>query len=87
MSNSSVSTNQIRRLRQRVGPWLDRLAGTLGQPTTHVYPPEYVESVHLPIEKVEAELDDSGFVWDPLGTYHYTPEGNSTDGSWAYRTW
>ena len=50
-----------------------------------MYPPGYVGTVQLPIDEFEAELRDGGFAWDPLSTYHYTPEGSSTDGSWAYR--
>ena len=86
MTDSSVRQSTLRRLRQRVGPWLDRFAKALGQPTTHVYPPGYVATVHRPIDDLEAELHDGGFTWDPLSTYHYTPAGSSTDGSWAYRS-
>lgn len=81
-----VRPSALRRVRQRIGPWIDRAAKALGQPTTHVYPSGYVATVHLPIEDLEAELRDGGFTWDPVSTYHYTPEGNSTDGSWAYRS-
>lgn len=86
MVDSSVRLSAARRLRQRVGPWLDQVAKKFGQPITHVYPSGYVATVHLPIDDLEAELQDSEFSWDPVSIYHYTPEGNSTDGSWAYRS-
>ena len=86
MADSPGRTSALRRFRQRVGPQLDRFVKKLGQPTTHVRPPGYVATVPLPISDLEAELRNGGFAWDPLSTYHYTPEGNSTDGSWAYRS-
>lgn len=86
MADSSIRSSVFRRFRQRIGPGLDRFAKILGQPTTHVYPSGYVATVHLSIEDLEAKLHDDGFTWDPLSTYHYTPEGSSTDGSWAYRS-
>lgn len=86
MVDSSVRLSAARRLRQWAGPWLDRVAKTLGQPITRVYPSGYVATVHLPIDDLEAELQEGGFTWDPISLYHYTPEGNSTDGSWAYRS-
>lgn len=79
-------SSALRVLRQRLGPRIDRVARTFGQPTTRVYPAGYVGTVPLPIAEVEAELRDSEFTWDPLSMYHYTPEGNDTDGSWAYRS-
>lgn len=82
----SVRPSTLRRLRQQLGPWIDRFARAFGRPTTRVYPAGYVETVRLPIEEVEAELRASQFAWDPLSMYHYTPEGNDTDGSWAYRS-
>ena len=86
MADRSVRSGVLRRLRQRVGPRLDRLAETLGRPTTHAYPPGYVATVRLTIGAVESELRGDGFTWDPSSTYHYTPAGSSTDGSWAYRS-
>lgn len=86
MASISVPLSVPRRLRQRLGPSLDRLARTIGHPVTHVYPAGYVGTIHLPIEDVEAELRDGGFTWDPLSLYHYTPEGEDADGSWAYRS-
>lgn len=86
MVYSSVRLSAARRLRQWIGPWLDRVATRLGQPITRVHPSGYVATVDLPIDDLEAELQDGGFTWDPVSIYHYTPEGNSTDGSWAYRT-
>lgn len=86
MLGSSVRQSWLRRLRHRIGPWIDQIAKTLGQPTTRVYPSGYVGTVHRPIDEFEAELHDNGFTWDPVSMYHYTPEGNRTDGSWAYRS-
>ncbi|WP_232687382.1 hypothetical protein [Halobacterium zhouii] len=86
MTDMESRLNTPRWLRQRLGPWVDRAAKTLGQPTTQVYPRGYVATVHLPIGDLEAELRDGGFAWDPLSMYHYTPEGSSTDGSWVYRS-
>ena len=86
MTARSIRSSAFRRLRHRLGPWLDRVARSLGQPTTRVYPSGYVGTVQLPIDELEAELRDGGFSWDPLSMYHYTPEGSSTDGSWAYRS-
>lgn len=86
MGDASIRSNAARRLRQRLGPQIDRLVKALGQPTTHVYPSGYVGTVHRPIADVEAELGDAGFAWDPVSTYHYAPAGSSTDGSWAYRS-
>ena len=85
MTDTSIRSNALWRLRQRVGPWIDRFARTVGQPTTHVYPPGYVATVHLPIDDLEAELRAGGFTCDPISVYHYTPEGSSMGGSWAYR--
>ena len=85
MVATPVRRSVPRRLRHRLGPWLDRVARTIAQPTVHVHPPGYVGTVTLPIDEFEAELQADGFAWDPLSTYHYTPEGSSTDGSWVYR--
>ena len=86
MSDPVLRPSVPRRLRQRLGPYIDRAARAVGQPTTHVYPPGYVATVHLPIADLEARLQGVGFSWDPLSLYHHTPEGSSTDGSWAYRS-
>lgn len=86
MGRTSVRSGLLRRLRQRIGPMLDQFTRAIGQPTTHVYPAGYVGTVPLPIEEFELELRDGGFNWDPLSMYHYTLEGNATDGSWAYRS-
>lgn len=86
VADSSIRLSAARQLRQWVGPWLDQVAKILGQPITRVYPEGYVATVHLPLDDLEAELQDGGFTWDPISLYHYTPEGNSTDGSWAYRS-
>lgn len=81
-----VPSSVPRRLRQRWGPFVNRVARTIGRPITQVYPAGYVGTVRQPIEDVEAELRDGGFTWDPLSLYHYTPEGDNADGSWAYRS-
>lgn len=74
-----------RRIRQAVGPWLNRLARMLGQPDYCIRRTEYVGTVHVPIENLEAHLQAGGFTWAPFSLYHRTPTGTSTDGSWTYR--
>lgn len=74
----------LRHVRHWLGPKLNRLARTVGQPTTQVYPEGYVGTVDRPTGEIEAELRAGGFSWDPLSVYHFTPEGNDTDGSWVY---
>ena len=86
MTARSVRASALRRLRQRLGPWINRTVEAVGQPTTRVYPAGYVGSVDLSIAELELELRDGPFTWDPLSMYHYTLEGNDTDGSWAYRS-
>lgn len=86
MVSTFTPSSVLRRLRQRVGPAIDRAAQTVGQPITRVYPAGYVGTVHRPIDEVESELRDGGFTWDPLSVYHYTLEGDAADGSWAYRS-
>jgi len=75
----------VRHLRQRIGPAIDWTVDALGQPTTRVLPPERVGTIPQPIETVESVLRDGGFRWDPLSLYHYGPDGEDADGSWAYR--
>lgn len=74
-----------RRVRRRLGPWIDRLARTVGRPVYRVRPEGYVGAVGLPIAAFESELRAGGFVWDPVSLYHYTPEDNAADGSWVHR--
>ncbi|WP_440006745.1 hypothetical protein [Halomicrococcus sp. SG-WS-1] len=74
-----------RRIRQRIGPVVDRIARRVGQPDYRVRPAGYVGTVHRSIDDVESTLRDGGFVWDPMSLYHYTPAGSTTDGSWVYR--
>lgn len=85
MGRTSVRLSRLRRLRHRIGPLLNQFFKMIGQPTTQVYPAGYVGTVPLPIEEFESELRDGGFNVDLLSTYHYTLDGNATDGSWAYR--
>lgn len=85
MVETPVRSSVVRRVRHRLGPWLNQCVRVVGQPTTQVYPAGYVGTVDLPIADFEEKLLDSGFAWDPLSMYHYTPEGNDTDGSWVYR--
>jgi hypothetical protein len=85
MTGTSARSSVLRRFRQQVGPWINRVVEGFGQPTTRVYPAGYVGTVQLSFDDFAAELDDSQFTWDPLSMYHYTLEGNDTDGSWAYR--
>lgn len=73
------------RVRQTVGPWIDRLARRLGQPQYQIRSTEYVGTVYCSIEDLEAKLRTTGFTWAPFSLYHRTPIGTSTDGSWTYR--
>ncbi|MHB9288254.1 hypothetical protein ACKVMT_14595 [Halobacteriales archaeon Cl-PHB] len=74
-----------RRIRRRLGPWVDRLARRLGEPVYRVRPEGYVGAVDLAPTAFERWLSERGFDWDPLALYHYTPEDNAADGSWVYR--
>ena len=74
------------RARRVAGPWIDGLARTLGQPSNRVRRAEYVGTVHLSVDELEAELRTGGFTWAPMSLYHRTPSGTSTDGSWTYRS-
>jgi hypothetical protein len=51
-----------------------------------VWPAGYVGTVSVPIAELEATLREVGFRWDPVSLYHYTLIGNSSDGSWVYRS-
>ncbi len=86
MAGNGFRRSALRRFRHRVGPWIDRLGNSLGGPTTLVYPEGYVGTVDVPIDDFEAALNDGGFTWDPVSMYHRTPNGSTTDGSWAYRS-
>jgi hypothetical protein len=77
--------SQIRQLRRRVGPAINRFVEAAGEPTTQVYPEGYVGTAQVGIDPLEDALSAAGFSWDPLSMYHYTPAGSSTDGSWAFR--
>jgi hypothetical protein len=83
--STPLRSSLSRRVRHRTGPRINRVARTFSQPTTQVKPDGYVGTAHHPLAEVEETLCDRGFVWDPLSMYHYTPEGNDTDGSWVYR--
>lgn len=54
------------RVRQRVDPWITRLARTLGQPEYRIRQTEYVGTVRLPMEELIAELRAGGFMWGPF---------------------
>lgn len=73
------------RLRQWVGPWVTRLARTLGQPEYHLRDTEYVGTVERPLDEFTATLREHGFEWDPLAWYHQPSVGSEPNGSWAYR--
>lgn len=73
------------RVRQRVGPWLTRLARTLGQPEYRIRQTEYVGTVRLPMEELIAKLRAGGFTWGPFSWYHQPPVETNPNGSWTYR--
>lgn len=73
------------RVRHRVGPWITRLARTLGQPEYRLRETEYVGTVQQPLDEFTEALREHGFEWDPLAWYHMPPVGTEPDGSWTYR--
>lgn len=73
------------RIRQRIGPWLTRLAGTLGQPEYRIRPAEYVGTVDMPMTELIAVLRSGGFTWGPFSWYHQPPVETDPNGSWTYR--
>ncbi|MFB6129934.1 MAG: hypothetical protein ABEJ28_03825 [Salinigranum sp.] len=86
-----MSVNELQpelpyRVRQRIGPWIDRAVRALGQEGHLVRREEYVGTVELSMEELESRLKDAGFVWDPASLYHYTPARTESDGSMAYRS-
>lgn len=74
------------RLRHTIGPWIDRLADRLGQPSYHVRPTEYAGTAHCSLSDLEATLRVDGFSWAPFSLYHRTPTGTSPNRSWTYRS-
>lgn len=74
-----------RRIRQVLGPWIDRLARRLGQPEFHVRDEGYAGTASVPVTELESWLRAAGFAWDPVSLYHRTQAGTDTDGSWVYR--
>ena len=73
------------RIRHRVGPWIDRLTKSLGQPSVHVRRTEYAGTVDCSRRDLEATLQEAGFSWAPFSLYHRTSTGLRSDGSWVYR--
>lgn len=74
------------RIRQVLGPWINRFSRVLGPKSYHIRRTEYVGTVDRPIDDLEAELRANGFTWAPFSLYHRTPMETSTDGSWSYRS-
>ena len=74
------------RIRRTVGPWIDRFARALGQPSYHVQRTEYAGTVHCPMKDLEAKLREDGFSWTPFSLYHRTLAGTRPTGSWVYRS-
>lgn len=74
------------RVRRVLGPWINRLATCLGQPSCSVRPAEYAGTVDCPITDLEAKLQADGFSWAPFSLYHRTPAGTRPNGSWTYRS-
>jgi hypothetical protein len=74
------------RIRHTVGPWLTRLARTVGQPEFQLRRSGYVGTVGLPMDEFETELRDGGFAWGPVSWYHQPPVGADPNGSWTYRS-
>ena len=85
----TVSDARLRipyRIRQRVGPWVNRLTRSLGQPSFRVRRTEYAGTVDCSTEELEATLQEEGFSWAPFSLYHRTSTGMRSDGSWMYRS-
>ena len=74
------------RIRQRAGPWIDRLTRSLGQPSFRVRRTEYAGTVDCSRQDLEARLQKDGFSWAPFSPYHRTSTGTRSDGSWVYRS-
>ena len=73
------------RIRQAVGPWVDRAARALGQPEYRIRHAEYAGTVHCPMDEFVSTLRAGGFSWGPISWYHQPPVGRAPDGSWTYR--
>ena len=54
------------RVRQRLGPWITRLAQAFGQPEYRIRDTEYVGTVQRPLDEFTETLQEHGFEWDPL---------------------
>ena len=63
------------RIRQRVGPGIDRLTRSLGQPSFRVRRTEYAGTVDCSTEDLEVILQEEGFSWAPFSLYHRTSTG------------
>ncbi|MFC6718097.1 hypothetical protein ACFQGT_10705 [Natrialbaceae archaeon GCM10025810] len=72
-------------VRQRLGPWITRLARALGEPEDRLYASGYVGTVEWPLDEFTKTLQKHGFDWDPLAWYHRPPVGSEPNGSWTYR--
>ncbi|MFO8115587.1 MAG: hypothetical protein R6U01_09575 [Halorubrum sp.] len=72
-------------VRQRLGPWITRLAQRVGQPEYRLRDTEYVGTVRRPLDEFTETLREHGFEWDPLAWYHQPPVGSEPDGSWTYQ--
>ena len=73
------------RVRQRLAPWITRLARTLGQPEYRLRDTEYVGTIQQPLDEFTEALQEHGFEWDPLAWSHQPPVGSEPNGSWTYR--
>ncbi len=81
----ALDPNVPYRVRQRLGPWITRLARALGQPEYRLHEAGYVGTVQQPLNEFTAVLQEHGFDWDPLAWYHQPPVGSEPNGSWTYR--
>ena len=86
MPRQHPQSSVLRRIRDRVGPSIDRLARRVGQPEYHVHDEGYAGTVSVPLADLESRLSDAGFAWDPVSLYHRTRVGTDTDGSWVFRS-
>lgn len=73
-------------LRRTVLPWLDEQVDGSGQYASYELDGrEFVGTVDLSVDEVNAELEALGADRNPLSAYKYAPDGRGEAASWAFR--
>lgn len=85
-STEDVHSSLPYRIRQKIGPWINRLAKSVGQPEYHVRDTEYAGTVECHMKELETKLREDGFSWTPFSFYHWSPMRTRPNGSWTYRS-